>query len=65
MRLVVLLLILLPGCATVHPYQREVLSHPAMQLAPELGDGFRSHMLPLREGAMGGEGAIGGGCGCG
>ena len=62
---VALLISMATGCATVHPWQRETLSHPCMQLTPQLGDTFGSHMLPIREGATGGEGGLGGGCGCG
>jgi len=35
-----------------------------MALKARLGDGFRHHMLPIREGTIGGEGSAGGGCGC-
>ncbi len=55
---------LLSSCAVLKPYQRTTLSHASMQMAPQLGDGFQSHMLPIREGAVGGDASIGGGCGC-
>ena len=35
-----------------------------MQLQARLGDAYRPHVLSIREGASGGENAIGGGCGC-
>lgn len=53
------------GCATTRPWQREHLADRVM--APD-GDGereaLRAHMLGTREGAVGGFGAGGGGCGC-
>lgn len=62
--LLVALLSCLPGCATVQPWERGTLSHPCMDLAPRLGDGYRAHILPIREGALAGGAGIGGGCGC-
>ena len=62
------LLLLAPaaaGCATVSPYEREYLSRPSMDVqreAPE--EGFKAHVFDAREGAMGGYGSTGGGCGC-
>lgn len=52
------------GCATVQPWERGTLSHPCMDLAPRLGEGYRGHILPIREGALAGGAGIGGGCGC-
>jgi hypothetical protein len=53
------------GCATTRPYQRERLADPVM--SPD-GDAdrqaLRAHMLSTREGALGGFGHGGGGCGC-
>lgn len=53
------------GCATVAPYQREHLAKPSMD---DSSDGtaptFRSHVHDAREGATGGHGSTGGGCGC-
>ncbi len=62
--LLVALLAALSGCATVQPWERATLSHPCMDLAPQLGDGYRAHILPIREGALAGGAGIGGGCGC-
>ncbi len=62
--LLIALLIGLSGCATVQPWERATLSHPCMDLAPQLGDGYRAHILPIREGALAGGAGIGGGCGC-
>ena len=56
---------LLAGCVTTRPWQRERLADPMM--SPD-GDGdresLRNHMLGTREGAPGGFGRGGGGCGC-
>lgn len=63
--LVLLALAASTGCATVKPWERGTLSHPCMQTGGQLGDSYRSHVISVREGATGGEGEIGGGCGCG
>ena len=57
--------ILLAGCATVAPYERERLARRDMQLDrnAELNAG-QDHATAYREGASGGEGTSGGGCGC-
>ena len=53
------------GCATVKPYEREYLSRPSMDLQREATEAkFYSHVLDAREGATGGLGSAGGGCGC-
>jgi hypothetical protein len=53
------------GCVVVKPYQREALSVPAMTPGTEATeDRFRQHWQGSREGANGGFGATGGGCGC-
>jgi Tfp pilus assembly protein PilN len=53
------------ACVTVRPQERAILADPAMQLDGELAHArqFR-HAVENREGAMGGEGISGGGCGC-
>ena len=62
---VVLALCAAAGCATVKPYEREYLSRPSMDLQREATEGkFYSHVLDAREGATGGVGTAGGGCGC-
>lgn len=59
------LFVLASGCATVRPYEREFLSRPAMSTENEVGEsGFRAHVHDSREGATGGFGSTGGGCGC-
>ncbi len=56
---------LLGGCAHVAPYEREDLARTSMDIARESSEmGFRAHVHESREGASGGMGAAGGGCGC-
>jgi hypothetical protein len=58
--------LVLAGCATVKPSEREVLSRPEMNPATEgMEEQFQSHVESAREGGFGGHGAAGGGCGCG
>ena len=60
-----LALVATSGCVQVPPYAREDLTQPGMESATE-GDeeAFRSHVYDAREGAAGGHGSTGGGCGC-
>ncbi len=63
--LMLAMLALAPGCATVAPYERGQLARPTMDLEHEYGEvGFRAHVHDSREGATGGHGSTGGGCGC-
>ena len=53
------------GCARVKPYQRELLAKPIMSFHPDpYEDVLDLHMYEAREGASGGYGSAGGGCGC-
>jgi hypothetical protein len=57
------------GCAaskwTVKPHQRELLADRIMQLDAEAQErAAEEHVLANREGAIGGTGTSGGGCGC-
>jgi len=53
------------GCAHVPPYAREDLTRPGMESETEAEEErFRSHVYDAREGAAGGHGSTGGGCGC-
>jgi len=57
------------GCAaskwTVKPHQRELLADRIMQLdADPQEQSAEQHILENREGAVGGSGTSGGGCGC-
>ena len=57
------------GCATskwtVRPHQRELLADRIMQMDAEPQErAAEEHILSNREGAVGGTGTSGGGCGC-
>jgi hypothetical protein len=53
------------SCVTVKPWQREDLARPAMVEDKEPGEArFADHQHGSREGAAGGSGQAGGGCGC-
>ena len=61
----ILMVCVAAGCATVKPYEREYLSRPSMDLQREATEAkFYTHVLDAREGATGGLGTAGGGCGC-
>jgi len=50
---------------TVRPHQRELLADRIMQLDAEPQErAAEEHILSNREGAVGGTGTSGGGCGC-
>jgi hypothetical protein len=66
---VLLGVVLLGGCAVpepwVKPYERERLADPIMSFSREsLSGKHREHVREVREGARGGNGVQGGGCGC-
>ena len=63
--LILPLLALLTGCATVAPQQRAILADPIMQFEgdPKVS-GQMHHAIDNREGSFGGGGVSGGGCGC-
>lgn len=64
-RMSVIAAFVMGGCATVAPYQREYLSRAAMDFGREDSEtAFRAHVHDSREGATGGHGSTGGGCGC-
>jgi len=61
----ILLALSASGCVVVKPYQREQLSERTMTPDSEVvEDRWRAHWQSSREGAIGGFGAAGGGCGC-
>ncbi len=63
--LLVLSLTSLAACATTKPYQRAKLAKVSMSPdGDEDRNALRAHMLGTREGAIGGFGHGGGGCGC-
>jgi hypothetical protein len=51
------------GCGTVAPYERGKLAHPTMVAGDVTGFG-ESHVRAIFEGATGGNGGTGSGCGC-
>ena len=53
------------GCATVKPWDRDLLAKPEMQFVtcPQL-QGIDEHVYFSKEASMGGSSVGGGGCGC-
>jgi hypothetical protein len=51
------------GCTTVAPYERGKLAHPTMTAGDMTGFG-EAHVRAIHEGAVGGSGGTGSGCGC-
>jgi hypothetical protein len=63
--LVVAMVLGLSACVRVKPYEREILSKRTMTFQPDpYEDVLDNHMIEAREGAVGGYGSAGGGCGC-
>lgn len=63
--LVFLVLLLLAGCASVQPHQREILSKPIMQFDYDKSEtAAKEHFHNSLEASSGGFGVGGGGCGC-
>lgn len=61
------ILVLLQGCALqpVQPWDRDLLAQDKMQLVPDpVENFFDEHIYFSKEGASGGQGVGGGGCGC-
>ena len=63
------LLAALTGCGSIEPwvkpYERDRLADPIMFLdADPVSSSYIYHVYEAREGARGGEGTAGGGCGC-
>lgn len=57
--------LLLAGCATVQPWEKGNLAKPEMQFDGDpLLSRFEQHIYFSKEGASGGTGVGGGGCGC-
>ena len=59
----------LSGCSNIEPwvkpYERDALADPIMALDGDpVSVAYIQHVYEAREGAKGGEGAVGGGCGC-
>lgn len=67
--LALLVLAGLTGCGGIEPwvkpYERDKLADPIMALDSDaVSTSYIQHVYEAREGARGGEGAAGGGCGC-
>ncbi len=65
----ILLLAGLSACGPIEPwvkpYERDRLADPIMSLDPDpVSTAYIQHVFEAREGARGGEGCAGGGCGC-
>jgi len=57
--------LVLQGCTTVRPYERENLAERFMQFdANGEESALERHFLETREGSSGGHGGAGGGCAC-
>lgn len=52
------------GCVRVKAYQRETHARPTMQDRDRSEKKLEDHVHEYREGAIGGSGVGGGGCGC-
>lgn len=60
-----ILTIVTSGCANVHQIDRDKLAKKIMQLDPHPQESvFRNEVRSFRESAIGGNSAVGGGCGC-
>lgn len=60
-----LALLLVAGCATVQPWDRDLLAQQKMSLNPApMLQAVDEHIYFSKEGSMGGIGVGGGGCGC-
>jgi hypothetical protein len=56
---------LVSGCASVQPWEKGLLAEPQMQFVQKNpGRFFMDHALITLEQAEGGNGKVGGGCGC-
>jgi hypothetical protein len=66
LRLVVALTLLLAGgCATVHPWDRDLLAEKKMSFVPSpMLHAVDEHIYFSKEASMGGIDLAGGGCGC-
>jgi hypothetical protein len=64
-RRILVAVLLVSGCATVQPWERETLSHPAMTggVDPEW-NAICAHIAGAREAALDPGASGGGGCGC-
>jgi hypothetical protein len=60
-----LVLLLVSGCAGVRAFEREKLADPIMERQDQFAkQSLEQKFFSTREGSIGGGGGIGGGCGC-
>ena len=60
-----LLMLAASACATVHPWDRDLLAEKKMSFNPSpMMQSIDDHIYFSKEASMGGIGAGGGGCGC-
>jgi hypothetical protein len=67
--LLIIALAWMTGCTSIEPwvkpYERDRLADPIMALDGDpVSTAYIQHVFEAREGARGGEGSAGGGCGC-
>jgi len=67
--LLAIAMVAVSGCSNIEPwvkpYERDRLADPIMALDTDpVSSAYIQHVYEAREGARGGEGAAGGGCGC-
>lgn len=61
----ILLIIVLSGCETVNPWERDYLARPEMGLNPDPMDTtYREHIFFSKEASSDAANSGGGGCGC-
>ena len=59
------MIVLLAGCVSVKPYEREMLADPIMSFSRDtISDSYLDHVYDVREAARGATKSQGGGCGC-
>ncbi|ABB24425.1 DUF4266 domain-containing protein [Pelodictyon luteolum] len=62
---VLLTIAVLSGCSSVKPWQKGTLARPEMTFEGDrLDNMYIEHIYSSKEGASGGAGVAGGGCGC-
>ena len=69
MWLLIIAMTWMTGCTSIEPwvkpYERDRLADPIMALDGDpVSTAYIQHVFEAREGARGGEGSAGGGCGC-
>ncbi|MFC1852808.1 DUF4266 domain-containing protein [candidate division CSSED10-310 bacterium] len=62
--LLLLCMLLIAGCATVQPWEREYLADPIMSMEDDGTTGFHQEIEEIREASALGKEGDGGGCGC-